>query len=40
LLERGWEGVVSVEVLNEELRAIPVGDFARRAYEATARYWS
>jgi sugar phosphate isomerase/epimerase len=40
LLERGWEGLVSVEVLNEELRAIPVRAFARRAYEATARYWS
>jgi sugar phosphate isomerase/epimerase len=40
LLERGWEGLVSVEVLNEELRATPVRDFARRAYEATARYWS
>ena len=40
LLDRDWEGLVSVEVLNEELRAIPVGDFAHRAYEATARYWS
>lgn len=39
-LERGWEGVVSVEVLNRELRALPVPEFARRAYEATARYWS
>ena len=40
LLGRGWEGLVSVEVLSEELRTIPVDDFARRAYEATARYWS
>ncbi len=39
LLERGWEGVVSVEVLSEELRALPIPAFMRRAYEATRRYW-
>jgi len=39
-LERGWEGMVSVEVLNRELRALPVPEFARRAYEATKPYWS
>lgn len=39
LLGRGWEGVVSVEVLSSELRALPVDEFARRAYETTARFW-
>jgi sugar phosphate isomerase/epimerase len=39
-LERGFEGIVSVEVLNSELRALSVPEFARRAYEATAPYWS
>jgi sugar phosphate isomerase/epimerase len=39
LLDRGWEGLVSVEVLNQELRELPVAEFARRAYESTARYW-
>ena len=39
LLERGWAGVVSVEVLSAELRELPVPDFARLAYQATARYW-
>jgi sugar phosphate isomerase/epimerase len=40
LLDRGWEGDVSVEVLSDELAALPVPEFARRAYEATARYWT
>jgi sugar phosphate isomerase/epimerase len=39
LLQRGWEGTVSVEVLSDELRQLPVPEFARRAYETTARYW-
>jgi sugar phosphate isomerase/epimerase len=40
LLERGWDGVVSVEVLSAELRELPVPEFARRAYQSTCRYWS
>lgn len=40
LLERGWDGLVSVEVLSEELRALPIGEIARRAHDTTARYWS
>lgn len=40
LLDRGWAGTVSVEVLSAELRELPVADFAARAYRATARYWS
>ncbi|ADP83414.1 sugar phosphate isomerase/epimerase family protein [Pseudofrankia inefficax] len=39
LLERGFDGLVSVEVLNAELRQLPVPEFARRAYDSTARYW-
>lgn len=39
LRDRGWRGTVSVEVLNRELRAVPVEEFAHRAYTATARYW-
>jgi sugar phosphate isomerase/epimerase len=39
LLDRGWAGLVSVEVLSAELRELPVPEFARRAYESTAPYW-
>ncbi len=39
LLERGWEGLVSVEVLSRDLRELPVPEFARRAFASAARYW-
>jgi sugar phosphate isomerase/epimerase len=39
LLERGWEGVVGIEVLSSELNQLPVAEFARRAYASAARYW-
>jgi sugar phosphate isomerase/epimerase len=39
LLERGYDGLVSVEVLNRELREVPVAEVARRAHDSTARYW-
>jgi sugar phosphate isomerase/epimerase len=39
LLDRGWAGLVSVEVLSAELRSQPVRQFAKLAYESTARYW-
>ena len=39
LMERGWDGVVSVQVLSVELRRLPVPEFARLAYDSTARYW-
>jgi sugar phosphate isomerase/epimerase len=39
LLDRGWSGVVSVEVLSAELRQLPVPEFAKLAYQSTARYW-
>jgi sugar phosphate isomerase/epimerase len=39
LRDRGWEGLVSVEVLNAELRELPVEAFVGSLYESTARYW-
>jgi sugar phosphate isomerase/epimerase len=39
LLDRGFDGLVSVEVLSRELRALPVPEFARRAHDTTAPYW-
>ncbi len=40
LLDRGWAGTVSVEVLNADLARLPVAEFARAAHDGTARYWS
>ncbi|MGE3833495.1 MAG: sugar phosphate isomerase/epimerase family protein [Acidimicrobiia bacterium] len=40
LLDRGWDGVVSVEVISAELRQLPVAEFARLAYATTAPYWT
>ena len=39
LLDRGWDGVVSVEVISSELRQLPVADYAKQAYATTAPYW-
>jgi sugar phosphate isomerase/epimerase len=39
LTGRGWSGLVSVEVLSEELRQLDVTTFARRAYQSSAAYW-
>jgi sugar phosphate isomerase/epimerase len=39
LLDRGWAGLVSVEVLSAQLCRLPVPEFARRAYQSAARYW-
>jgi sugar phosphate isomerase/epimerase len=36
---KGFDGVVSVEVLNEELRDLDPADFATRAFTAASRYW-
>jgi sugar phosphate isomerase/epimerase len=39
--DKGFDGVVSVEILNDKLRADPdLVAFARRAYTTSARYWS
>jgi sugar phosphate isomerase/epimerase len=40
LLDRGWDGVVSVEVISAELRLLPIVEFARQAYATTAPYWT
>jgi hypothetical protein len=40
LRERGWDGVVSVQVLSAELRQLPLADFARIAHDSAARYWT
>jgi sugar phosphate isomerase/epimerase len=40
LVDRGWDGVVAVEVLNAELSTWPVADFAQAAYAKTVPYWS
>ena len=39
LLGRGWEGLVSIEVLNRDLRELRIEEFARRAARAYAGYW-
>jgi sugar phosphate isomerase/epimerase len=39
LASKGWDGIVSVEVLSEELRKLPIADFAKQAYETTAASW-
>ena len=39
LLERGWQGLVSVEVLNQALRRESVPELARMACETTRRFW-
>jgi sugar phosphate isomerase/epimerase len=40
LLERGWNGTVSVEVLSAALRQLPIDDLVGRLYATTAPYWS
>jgi sugar phosphate isomerase/epimerase len=39
LLDRGWDGTVSAEVLSAELRELPVNALVRRLYDTTAQYW-
>ena len=39
LLDRGWDGTVSVEVLSAELRTLPVEEIVPRIHDATAPYW-
>jgi sugar phosphate isomerase/epimerase len=40
LRARGFDGVVSLEVLSEELRKLDLGEFARRLHRAASRFWS
>ena len=39
LRTRGWSGLVSVEVLSEDLQSLDPAEFARRAYASSAPYW-
>jgi sugar phosphate isomerase/epimerase len=40
LRAKDFAGVVSVQILSAELRALPLGEFAREAHAASAPYWS
>ncbi|GAC1396766.1 MAG: hypothetical protein NVS4B6_27520 [Mycobacterium sp.] len=40
LLDRGWDGTVSVEVLSAELRQLPVDAMVERLYTTTSGYWT
>jgi sugar phosphate isomerase/epimerase len=40
LRQRGWDGVVSVQVLSAEWRRHPLPDFARVAHDSAARFWT
>lgn len=39
LRDRGWDGIVSMQVLSDELRELPIEEYARRVHAAGARYW-
>jgi sugar phosphate isomerase/epimerase len=39
LLDRGWDGTVSVEVLSAQLRELPVDELIGRLYTTTSAYW-
>ncbi len=39
LLDRGWDGIVSAEVLSADLRALPADELTRSLYDTAARYW-
>jgi sugar phosphate isomerase/epimerase len=40
LTDRGWSGLVSVEVLSAELRRLDLSDYTAAAYATTAPYWT
>jgi sugar phosphate isomerase/epimerase len=39
LRDRGWDGVVSMQVLSDQLRELPIDEFARRVHDSATRYW-
>ena len=39
LRAKGFDGVVSIEVLSAEMRDMDAGEFTRRAFAAASRYW-
>jgi sugar phosphate isomerase/epimerase len=40
LTGKGFDGVVSLEILSDEWRGGSLGEFAKRVYQSSARYWS
>jgi sugar phosphate isomerase/epimerase len=40
LLERGWSGTVSAEVLNAEYAELPLPEYCRQAWDSLSRYWA
>jgi sugar phosphate isomerase/epimerase len=39
LLDRGWDGTVSVEVLSADLRTLPADTLMRRLYHSAVPFW-
>lgn len=39
LHERGFDGVVSMQVLSDELRTLPVDEYARRVLASGSKFW-
>jgi sugar phosphate isomerase/epimerase len=39
LLDRGWEGTVSAEILSETLRVLPIHEIMKEIHETMARFW-
>jgi len=39
ILDKGYDGPVSVEILSDELRALAPDDFARAVFESASPYW-
>ena len=37
---KGFDGAVSCEILSEEMRSMDLGEFARRVYRSSVRFWS
>ncbi len=37
---RGWDGIVSLQVLSDELRRLPVAEYVRLVHDAAVPYWS
>ena len=40
LRDKGFDGTVSCEILSEEMRSMDLGEFARRVYRSSVRFWS
>jgi sugar phosphate isomerase/epimerase len=36
---RGWDGVVSLQVLSDQLRDLPLHEYARQVHDAACPYW-